>query len=179
MEDDIQDNFDTTPLLKNKRKKLNSRAKGNRFENKIAKMLNKRFNTEEFCRSPGSGAFATTHKLPDYLKVYGDLITPEKFKYIIECKKGYNEVKLDDLFNTKSIFSNMIAQAARDSKKSSRKFILIIGQDRRNPMAITNQQDIPIHNKLVGNVGDIKITILKLEDLLSLNDSYFLVDNPE
>jgi hypothetical protein len=180
MDDDIHDNFDTSPLIKRqKKKKINSRTKGNRFENKIAKKLNERFNTEEFCRSPGSGAFATTHKLPEYLKVYGDLITPKNFKYIIECKKGYNEVKIDDLFNTKSIFSNMIAQASRDSKKSSRKFILIIGQDRRDPVAITNQIGIPAHNKLEGTVGDITISILKLEDLLSLDDSYFLSDDTE
>ena len=78
----MKDEFDITPLKK--KKKVNSRAKGNRFENKIAKMLNERFKTKEFCRSPGSGAFATTHTLPEYLKIYGDLITPERFKYVIE-----------------------------------------------------------------------------------------------
>ena len=39
----MKDDFDLSPL-KNK-KKLNSRAKGNRFENKIAKQLNERFHT--------------------------------------------------------------------------------------------------------------------------------------
>ena len=36
----------------------------------------------------------------------------------------------------------MIAQAHRDSKKSSRKFLLIIGQNRQEPVAITNQTDL-------------------------------------
>ena len=112
----MKDDFDVSPLRK--KKKVNSRAKGNRFENKIAKTLNDRFNTKEFCRTPGSGAFATTHTLPEYLKVYGDLITPEKFKFIIECKKGYNEEQVSDLLNPKSKISKMIAKANRYSKKT-------------------------------------------------------------
>ena len=71
------------------KKRINSRRKGNAFERKISTLLNERFETNEFCRSPGSGAFATTHKLPQHIKVHGDLITPEKFKFVIECKSGY------------------------------------------------------------------------------------------
>ena len=78
------------------KRRVNSRSKGNRFERKIAKLLNERFETKEFCRTPGSGAFGTTHaSLPKHIKVHGDLITPEKFKFVIECKSG-NTVELDD-----------------------------------------------------------------------------------
>ncbi len=93
----MEDNYDISPLKKKKRK--NSRAKGSTFERSIAKTLNDRFNTSEFSRSPGSGAFATTHTLPDHLKIYGDLITPQNFKYCIECKKGYNNQNLYSLYN--------------------------------------------------------------------------------
>ena len=81
----MEDNYDISNLKE--KKNINSRTKGSTFERQICKMFNKRFNTSEFCRSPGSGAFATTHSLPEHLKIYGDLITPEKFKYCIECKK--------------------------------------------------------------------------------------------
>ena len=74
----MEDNYDISNLKQ--KKKINSRTKGSGFERQICKMFNKRFNTSEFCRSPGSGAFATTHSLPEHLKIYGDLITPEKFK---------------------------------------------------------------------------------------------------
>lgn len=169
----MKDDFDVSPLKK--KKKVNSRAKGNRFENKIAKMLNERFNTEEFCRSPGSGAFATTHKLPEYLKIYGDLITPEKFKFIIECKKGYNEEQISELLNPKSTTLKMIAQAHRDSKKSSRKFLLIIGQNRRDPIAITNEMSLPVEGPtLKGSFEDLEVSMFRLSDLLSIKDSYFL-----
>ena len=87
----MNDNYDLSNLRK-KPKRKNSRTKGNTFERQIAKALNDRFDTTEFSRSPGSGAFATTHSLPDHLKIYGDLITPQKFKFCIECKKGYNNM---------------------------------------------------------------------------------------
>lgn len=172
----MKDDFDVSPLRK--KKKINSRAKGNRFENKVAKTLNDRFDTQEFCRTPGSGAFATTHKLPEYLKVYGDLITPEKFKFIIECKKGYDGEQVSDLLNPKSSISKMIAQAHRDSKKSSRKFLLIIGQNRQEPVAITNQTDIPVKGwTFRGYIDDLEIAMFKMCDLLCVEDTHFFLND--
>jgi len=172
----MKDDFDVSPLKK--KKKINSRAKGNRFENKIAKTLNERFGTKEFCRTPGSGAFATTHKLPEYLKVYGDLITPEKFKFIIECKKGYNEEQVSDLLNPKSTISKMIAQAHRDSKKSSRKFLLFIGQNRKEPVTITNDLTLPVKGpKFQGLSGDVEVSMFRLCDLVCVDDSYFFLND--
>ena len=85
--------------LRKKKTRINSRTKGNAFERQVAKLLNQRFDTTEFARSPGSGAFASTHSLPEYLKIYGDLITPIKFRYCIECKKGYNKIQLNNLLD--------------------------------------------------------------------------------
>lgn len=171
----MNDDYDLTILKKKKR--INSRSKGNRFENKISKILNERFNTNEFCRTPGSGAFATTHKLPEYLKVYGDLITPEKFKYIIECKKGYNEEQVSDLFNIKSNICKMIDQAHRDSKKSSRDFLLIIGQDRKEPIAITNALTLPVNGfYLKGKINEVEIAMFRLTDLLAISDTHFFLE---
>ena len=172
----MKDDFDVTPLKK--KKKVNSRAKGNRFENKIAKILNERFNTKEFCRTPGSGAFATTHTLPEYLKVYGDLITPEKFKYVIECKKGYDGEQVSDLLNPKSTISKMIDQAHRDSKKSSKKFLLIIGQNRQEPVAITNQTDLPVKGWMFkGYIDELEIAMFKMCDLLCVDDFHFFLND--
>ena len=98
----MEDNYDISKLKK--KKKVNSRTKGASFERQIATMLNKRFNTKEFSRTPGSGAFATTHNLPEHLKLHGDLITPKNFRYCIECKKGYNKENLYSLDNYRSDF---------------------------------------------------------------------------
>lgn len=172
----MKDKFDVTALKKpKKKKKINSRAKGNRFENKVAKLLNERFQTEDFCRTPGSGAFATTHKLPKHLQLYGDLITPLKFKFIIECKSGYNEERICDLLNPNSNISNMIATAFRDSKKSCKNFLFIIGQDRRKPSVITNDFHLEVGGDYFrGKIKGEAVIMYSLEDLLNANDSYFL-----
>ena len=122
--------------LRKKPKRKNSRTKGNTFERQIAKILNDRFNTTEFSRSPGSGAFATTHSLPEHLKIYGDLITPEKFKFCIECKKGYNNLNLYSLYNNSSELWKFIEQSEKDSKKCSKLPMVIFKQDRQPVLAI-------------------------------------------
>ena len=131
----MDDNYDIKKL-RTKPKRKNSRAKGNAFERQIAKTLNDRFKTTEFSRSPGSGAFATTHALPEHLKIYGDLITPNKFKYCIECKKGYNNLNFYCLFNYRSEFWEFITQCEKDSGKCNKLPLLIFKQDRQSALAI-------------------------------------------
>ena len=138
-----------------RKKRVNSRNKGNAFERKIAKMLNERFETKEFCRTPGSGAFGTTHKhLPTHIKVHGDLITPQSFRFIIECKNGYN-ILLDDVFNKRSDFWKFIKQAEREGNQVGKEWLLIYQKTRRKPIVVTN------------------IEIFELERA-SLSDGYFI-----
>tara|TARA_R110002074_G_scaffold127756_10_gene267544 strand:+ start:2290 stop:2808 length:519 start_codon:yes stop_codon:yes gene_type:complete len=150
----MDDKYDLNELRK-KPKRKNSRTKGNTFERQIAKLLNDRFNTTEFSRSPGSGAFATTHTLPDHLKIYGDLITPVKFKFCIECKKGYNNQNLYSLYNYSSEIWKFIEQSEKDSEKCGLTPMVIFKQDRQPTLAIIPQaiqvtdsiKYIEIHNK--------------------------------
>ena len=152
----MNDNYDLSNLRK-KPKRKNSRTKGSTFERQIAKVLNDRFNTTEFSRSPGSGAFATTHSLPDHLKIYGDLITPQKFKFCIECKKGYNNQNLYSLYNYSSDTWKFVEQCEKDSQKCSKVPMVIFKQDRQPTLAIIPQsvevtddiKYIEIHNKIV------------------------------
>ena len=131
----MDDNYDINELRK-KPKRKNSRTKGNTFERQVAKLLNDRFKTTEFSRSPGSGAFATTHSVPDHLKIYGDLLTPQKFKFCIECKKGYNKQNLYSLYNYSSEIWKFIEQSEKDSEKCSRLPMVIFKQDRQPTLAI-------------------------------------------
>ena len=155
----MEDNYDISALKKKKRK--NSRAKGSTFERQIANTLNDRFNTSEFSRSPGSGAFATTHSLPDYLKIYGDLITPENFKYCIECKKGYNKENLYSLYNYSSPFWGFLDQCLKDSDKCDKIPMVIFKQDRQPTLAI-----VPNYVKV--NMLQPYIEIQKQEDPFTL-----------
>tara|TARA_R110000868_G_scaffold13711_3_gene63584 strand:+ start:12007 stop:12558 length:552 start_codon:yes stop_codon:yes gene_type:complete len=132
----MQDNFDLKNLLSTKKKRKNSRTKGNSFERKVCAILNEFFETDEFIRSPGSGAFSTTHNLPEYLKFSGDLITPKDFALTIECKKGYNKENLGSIFNPKSELISFIEQSERDSQKIKKEFLLLFQQDRNAILAI-------------------------------------------
>jgi Holliday junction resolvase len=167
----MKDNYDIS-ALKPKKKKVNSRSKGNTFERDIAKKLNTRFNTTEFSRTPGSGAFATTHALPDHLQIYGDLITPKNFKFCIECKKGYNKENLYSLYNYSSDTWKFIEQCQKDSRKCGLLPLVIFKQDRQKILAIapsnsvvfTSDKFITIHKRDVPFVEYYNIYLL--DDIL-------------
>lgn len=158
-------------ILRKPKKRINSKKKGNKFENDLCKILNERFRTTDFSRTPGSGAFATTHSLPQHLKVYGDLITPEFFKFVIEAKKGYNKENLSSLFNGKSEIFKFIKQAEKDAEFSNRMFMVIYQQDRGKIIAITERDSFP---ETPSSLTFRKFKIDLLEDLLLLTDSYWL-----
>jgi hypothetical protein len=172
----MKDSYDSKLLKEklSKKKRVNSRSKGNIFERKICALLNDRFNTTEFCRSPGSGAFATTHSLPDYLKVYGDLITPKNFKHIIECKKGYNKVNINSIFNNSSELWEFIKQSERDSQVSGKTSVIVYQQDRQPALIISR---IGLFSRFSDTITFDQYEINLLEKILSLSDDYFFTLN--
>lgn len=164
------------------KKRKNSRAKGNAFENQMCKVLNKRFSTTEFSRSPGSGAFATTHSLPDHLKLYGDLITPKDFRFIVECKKGYNNLGPHSLLDSESKIWEWIETLERDCAASKKPGFILMAQDRRPKIVITKvskelTEAISTYTVIKNKNSNIEYIMLYLEDYLSLSDTYF-TDNP-
>jgi len=163
----MEDNFDLTELTKKTRKKVNSRQKGSAFERKVCTILNETFDTNEFCRSPGSGAFATTHTLPKHLKIYGDIITPEKFRFSIECKKGYNNINLYSLLDYSSKFWEFIEKSKKDADSAGREFMVILQQDRQPILCVTE-------NSLLFHSIDKTITIInnnKLYEIFLFEDA--------
>lgn len=163
----MQDNYDISALKK--KKKVNSRAKGSAFERTIAKQLNEKFETSEFSRTPGSGAFATTHSLPDHLKLYGDLITPQNFRFCMECKKGYNNINHYDLIDHSSKLWEFIDQCQKDSDKCNKSPMVIFKQDRQRTLAIVPSDTVRIqyypHIKIYGK-DNKNYRIYQLDDLL-------------
>lgn len=149
-------------------KRKNSKGKGNRYENDVAKRLNKLFNTEEFQRTPGSGAFATTHNLPEHLEISGDLITPKDFRFTIECKKGYN-VDFHDVFKGGSTIMKFIKQAITDSRNTEKEFLVIYKKDYKDEIVILSER-CPIENELVLNG---KYFIYLSKDFFKLPKDFF------
>ena len=167
----MEDNYDLTDLIPKTKKRKNSRKKGNTFENKVAKILNEAFGTKDFCRTPGSGAFATTHTLPEHLKIHGDLITPLDFPYVFECKKGYNAVNVGSLFNYRSDFWKFIKQAKKDAEWAKKEFAVVFQQDRKNILVIIDTQihTTDDYNVLIINKSRReKYFVYKIEDWLDL-----------
>ena len=152
-----------------KKKRVNSKRKGSNFERKIAKILNERLNTKEFNRTPGSGAFATTHQgLPDYLKIQGDLITPSGFPFVVECKNGY-DVQIDDLFKRKSDFFSFIKQAQSDAKAGKKEWMVIYQKTRRMAMVIVSKAYAVKPELVLNNT----YFIYPLNEFLKLPDEVF------
>jgi hypothetical protein len=79
------------PTDKKKRKRVNSGAKGDGWENMVARLFSRRFN-RDFSKMPDSGARGTTAKLDLRAKevLTSDIICPEGFTWTVECKKGYD-----------------------------------------------------------------------------------------
>ena len=165
----MRDDFDLKKLRK-KKTRINSRTKGNAFERQISKLLNERFDTTEFCRSPGSGAFASTHSLPEHLQIYGDLITPIKFKYCIECKKGYNKQAVASLFNNRSDFWVFMKKCEKDARACKKLPMLIFKQDRQPTLAVIKGRKWFSYSQDYEGLTDfIKVkeyTIFKFDEIL-------------
>ena len=152
-----------------KKKRVNSKRKGSNFERKIAKILNERLDTKEFSRTPGSGAFATTHKnLPENLRIQGDLITPTSFPFVVECKNGY-DVQLDDLFKRKSDFKSFISQAQKDASHANKEWMVIYQKTRRMAVVVVGKQ-YDVKPELV---LDKSYFIYPLNEFLKLPDKIF------
>ena len=165
----MQDDYDISKL-RTKKKRVNSRTKGSSFERKIANQFNDTFNTKEFSRSPGSGAFATTHTLPDYLKIYGDLITPKNFQYCIECKKGYNKQAVASLLNDRSDFWVFMKKCEKDARACKKLPMLIFKQDRQPTLAVIKGRKWFSYSQDYEGLTDfIKVkeyTIFKFDEIL-------------
>ena len=178
----MKDNFDLSPLKVKKRK--NSKQKGNTFERKVCDTLNERFGKDLFHRTPGSGAFATTHKLPDHLLLEGDIMVPLNFKFCIECKKGYNTEGLATFFKEKSLVKGFLEKLEKQARSIEKLPLLIIGQDRQPTLAITPRllELESLNDVGLNEVGHLSLvvpplyyvyTMLTLTDFLQLDTNYF------
>lgn len=166
----MQDDYDLTKLRK-KPKRKNSRSKGARFERKLCEILNEHFETTDFSRTPGSGAFASTHKLPEHLQIHGDLITPTNFAFTIEAKSGYNGCDLQGALSPKNDIYKFIKQAEDDAERAKKPYILLFRQDRRGILGIINKKN-PLYKSLPDEIERIELIdgsiMLLFEELLKL-----------
>jgi Holliday junction resolvase len=148
-------------------KKGGGKQKGSRFELEIAKLLSEWYGKEKsFNRAPSSGMWSTVH---DSNKVPGDIVCPDDFPFVIECKKreGFKFHKLfdEDYKDIREWWDQALESATRAGKKP----LLIIGKNNRDTLVYLRNEDLPFMS--FGNgVGIFMINnvlVMRLVDFLS------------
>jgi hypothetical protein len=129
-----------------KKKKVDGKAKGDRTEKNLCHLLAEHFG-EPFTKAPGSGAFTSQiDHLPEHAKktLTGDICGPENFKWVIECKGGYE----DDIHfgaldgNGLSRLDEFIEQTTKDADYCGRKSIICWKRNRKPWLAMLRLEDL-------------------------------------
>jgi hypothetical protein len=177
-EDFIVENLFTD---KKKNKKIDGKKKGNRTELDLTKVLNNRFGSG-FSRSVGSGnRWGQVNHLPKHAREVfsGDLIVPKNFKFVIESKGGYDGIDMSSVFlKGNSEIDNFLGQVINDSKRCDRKPMLCWKKTRKPWLVFLLTKDLKGKN-FKYKMQYEKWTVVALEHLLALEDSFFLNEENE
>lgn len=173
--EDYEDFVIDDSLFNKKSKKINSKKKGNRTELELSKILNKRFGSG-FSRSIGSGNRWSQANLPEHAKdvFSGDLVSPKEFKFVLESKGGYEDIDLNSIFiRGNKELDKFLSQATKDAKRCKKKPMLCWKKKRRPWLCAILSKDLG-ENKMLYKLQYKNWTIISLEELLKLEDTFFL-----
>ena len=168
---------------KKRRKGINSGSKGKTSEREVCKILNDRFKglyekypqNGQFSRSIGSGnRFGQKVVLSQAAKdtFLGDLTCPTNFKFVIECKCGYNHVDLSASFNGHKQLDDFISQSVLESNRTGRIPLLLWKKDYRPWLAFIQNPPITAEYQMKYR----EWMVIPLEVLLSLPDEFFFTE---
>lgn len=125
----------------------NSKRKGNRIELDLAKLLSAHFG-QSFSRSVGSGnRWGQVNYLPQHAKqtLIGDLCVPENFRWVVECKGGYDHVDLASLITGDCpTLDGFVAQSTADSALCGRLPLVAWKRSRKPWLACLRLVDCPV-----------------------------------
>lgn len=158
-------------------KKINSKAKGNRNELEVAKILSERFN-RVFKRAPQSGAWGTSNKesgvRDDALEILsGDLICPKDFKFAVEVKSR-TEWNFWDMLNESTQhleINDWLFQVEEDAKINNRIPLLYIKINNKKPFVLFPKE------LYEGKITYDGYTVMRFDYFLQLEDSFFFFDD--
>jgi len=162
----------------------NPKQKGNRFEAQTAQMLSERFKPllgveKGFRRNIDSGSFyggSNTHRMESHnldYAIFGDIVCPREFRFIIECKHYATAPNLATVFAGSKQWDGWIAEAEHDSNSSEKDWLLVIKYNRVKPLSICRTSTL--NNNQVGNTmsyGDNYVVTL-WDNLLELDDGFW------
>lgn len=163
------------------KKKVDGKAKGDRTELNLCKLLGEHFGAE-FSRALGSGArIHQVHSLPEHAKktLSGDICVPEKFKWVIESKGGYEgAMDLATALDGDGInqLDKFIDQVSGDAEYTGRKPIICWKRNRKPWLACIREEDLPglgFERKFPYRLYYREWIMVSLEKLLELTDRTF------
>ena len=162
-----------------KPKRLKSGDKGKRMERQLVAVLTERFGAG-FSRSIGSGnrdkqvRFLPKHAQETFT---GDLVCPVGFKWVFECKGGYDDVDLHSAITSgNAILDGFLKQALLEGGETGRSPMLCWKKTRKPWLAFVLRHELPTLKdddyKNILRYGDW--AAVPLSDILKAPDSYFL-----
>ena len=169
----------------NKKAKVKSGAKGKSAERDIVHILNNHFEAllaknpawGKFSRSVGSGnRWGQKVDLPQHAKdtFTGDLCTPQNFLWVIESKKGYNDIDLCTAFSGKCTeLDDFLKQVTDDSGRCGRKPMLLWKKDRKPRLAFMRKEDNTTFNVMRYYFVYGEWVGMTLDELLAIKENRF------
>ena len=146
---------------------INSKAKGNRFELKVAKLLTVRFGVD-FSRVPCSGGL---HWQGDS-RVSGDIVPPVDWfwPYSLECKDRSFELSIPQLMAGKGPLSDWYEQANKDAMRAGDGYapVVVFNVARRGIYALIDESQINTYRPIN--------SIVLPNDLVILDFDYWMDD---
>jgi len=157
-----------------KKKKVDGKKKGNRVELELTKILTARFN-KPFSRTVSSGARWFQAELSQNAREIfsGDLVVPEGFKFVIECKGGYDDIDMSSVFvKGNSELDKFLNQVTDDSVRCGRKPMLCWKKNRKPWLVFLLTEDMP--DKIFEYILNYRQwSVVSLDKLLEIENSFF------
>ena len=164
---------------KQPKKKIDGKAKGNRTELNLCKLLTAHFK-EEFSKAPGSGSrWSQVNYLPEHAKktLTGDVCVPENFRWVIESKGGYEkDIDLNGVCDGEiSRLESFIEQSLRDAGYCGRKPLICWKRNRKQWLGMIRKADLSPFKEDIFNyrVHYREWLILPLQEFLNKTNRNF------
>jgi hypothetical protein len=163
--------------------KTNGKKKGNGYERSVSNKFSERFASytgieKSFRRSVDSGSFfggSNQKRTTQYdisKATFGDIITPDKFRFSIECKNYKTPPTFKSVLNKKvSQWDDWLDQAVQDAKNSNKEVLLIVKYNNVDEFVFV--KDYPRarnHNVVMEYNG---FNVVKLSDFLIMEDDWY------
>jgi hypothetical protein len=160
------------------KKRVNSKAKGNRWELELSKILSDAFGGE-FRRVPQSGGFMggfnrsrNENIRADAKEILsGDLIAPQGFFFVVEAKHHKDEPKFHQILAGESKkLDEWIRQSEEEAKASMKEPMIVFKVDRQGAFAVLNNNVTCVDYKDRPHLHYKGKVVITLEDFCSLGD---------